>query len=507
MKSSHTLFAAALALFLSFSLTAQDRPSGARECGTQGKHPDLIRYQAGEIQPVGKSLETIYVPARMVLVGDNDGNGYLDPLQLLRSFELLNSDFADINIQLYLDEIDYLNRSNYYEHSSATTGQQMMIQNNKRDVVNSYIVEDPAGNCGYYFPGLADGIALGKNCMGSGDRTWSHELGHLLTLPHTFYGWESQETISSIDLNEPAPETVFYRGRNVPTELVDGSNCLEAADGFCDTKPDFLMQRWQCNGNVEYRDSLLDADSTRFAVSARNIMSYALDGCVEGFTPEQQMAMTTNLAVRGIGTTLAEEPAPADEELLALMLPEHNATLEVSDYVELVWNSVPRADYYVVQLNSSSNFNGTVLQSFFTTDTTAVITEGLTERVRYYWRVRPINRFNIDSDFGDDVFRFRNGDRLTSTIDAALDAGVRVVPNPVSGGRALSLTGTDLGSNGTLNVELISPAGRVLQQRNLRVNGGAFATQLDTADLPAGVYFVRLRLDDKLVTRRVMVTP
>ena len=127
--------------------------------------------------------------------------------------------------------------------------------------------------------------------------------------------------------------------------------------------------------------------------------------------------------------------------------------------------------------------------------------------MRYYWRVRPINRFNIDSDFGDDVFRFRNGDRLTSTIDAALDAGVRVVPNPVSGGRALSLTGTDLGSNGTLNVELISPAGRVLQQRNLRVNGGAFATQLDTADLPAGVYFVRLRLDDKLVTRRVMVTP
>ncbi|TXF90719.1 T9SS type A sorting domain-containing protein [Neolewinella aurantiaca] len=506
MKSIRFLFAVLLpALFLTSALQAQS--ADGQWCGYTGKSEWLSKYQAGEYSAVNKSDEILYVPARFILLGENDGSGYIDPVKLLRSFELLNSDYEDMNIQFYIKEVDYLNRGNYYDHSTASIGGQMMSLHNNSGVINNYIVGNPAGNCGYYLSS-ADGIALGINCLGASDRTWSHEMGHLFTLPHTFYGWESVGSIDEIELTERAPATVSYRGSNVPVERVDGSNCEDAADGFCDTSPDYLMQRWACNGVQEYQDSLTDPDSIRFAVPATNIMSYALDGCIEGFSEEQKTAMQTNLAARQIADNSGDGRVAADGDEMNLLLPEDNATLEVSDFVELVWNSVPNADYYIVQLNTSTNFNGAVLQSFIVTDTTAIIEDDLSPNTRYYWRVRPFNRYVIDSDFGDQKFRFKNGEFPTATIDAELNAAITVAPNPVSGGQELRIDGQDLGQSGNMTYQLIDAAGRVLVSReNVSVTSAGFNERIETAGMPAGVYFLRIRLNDKLVSRRVVVTP
>jgi len=506
MKPIHTLFAN-LAVLLLLSVTVQAQPAPDQWCGTSGKSEWLTKYQAGEFAPVSKSDDVLYVPTRIILVGDNNGDGYIDPVTLLNSLELLNSDYEDMNIQFYIDEIDYINRNSYFEHSSASTGSQMVNLNNKRNVLNNYIVGNPAGNCGYYLPS-ADGIVLGKNCMGSIDRTWSHEMGHLFTLPHTFYGWESVEEIGNIELTERAPATVRFRGVDVPVERMDGSNCQDAADGFCDTEPDYLMQRWACNNIGEYRDSLTDPDSIRFAVPAVNIMSYANDNCIEGFSEEQKTAMQTNLAARQIADDSGVGRVAADGDAMNLLLPVNNATLEASDFVELVWNSVPNADYYVVQLNTSTNFNGAVLESFITTDTTAIIDDNLNPNTRYYWRVRPFNSYVIDSDFGDQKFRFKNGEFPTATIDAALNAAITVAPNPVSGGQDLRIDGRDLGQSGKMTYELIDAAGRVMLSRaNLDISAAGFNERIETVGMPTGVYFLRIRLNERLVTKRVVVTP
>lgn len=501
-----------LLLAFSLALSAQQRYSGDRECGVTELHPRLLKYRAGEVPRAEKSLTTQWVPARFIILGDNNGAGYVDPLKLLRSFDLVNQDFAPMNVQFYVHSIDYINRSSWYEHPEFETGREMMRINNVRGVVNNYIVEDPAGNCGYYSSSV-DGMAMGKNCLGANDRTWSHELGHFFTLPHTFFGWESVGDIDDIEMDKPAPETLRYRGRDVPTELVDGSNCEDAADGFCDTAPDFLMNRWPCNFSGEYADSLLDADSVRFAVPAANIMSYALDNCVENFTEEQQAAMLADLNNPRLSRALrpnssGQGAVAANGAELKLMLPENNSVLEVSDRAELVWSPVENADFYILQVNSSLNFNGEVFYTIITSDTTHVIEDRLQPRRRYFWRVRPFNRYQFDSDFGEQTFRFQNGEFATATIDAALNAAISVLPNPVSAGREILMAGKDLGQSGAMNYQLINASGQVLLSREaIPVSGAGFTTRIATDNLAAGVYFLRLQLNGKLVTKRIMVTP
>jgi hypothetical protein len=508
MKSLRFLFSLIIIIpALLFSVALQAQVSTEKLCGYSGKSEWLTKYQAGEFAPVDKSEDILYVAARFIIVGENDGSGYIDPVRLLRSFEQLNSDYEDMNIQFYIKEVDYLNRSDYYDHANYSTGSQMMSLNNNQNVINNYIVGNSAGRCGYYVPNL-DALTLAISCTSSSDsRIWSHEMGHLFTLPHTFYGWESVEEIDNIELTERAPATVNYFGVDVPVERVDGSNCEDAADGFCDTAPDYLMESWACNNVQEYRDSLTDPDSTRFAVPAINVMSYSNNGCQEGYSEEQKMAIQTNLAARQIADNSGVDRIAADGDDMNLLLPVNNATLEVSDAVELVWNAVPNADYYIVQLNTSTNFNGAVLQSFIVSDTTALIEDDLNPNTRYYWRVRPFNRYVFDSDFGDQKFRFKNGEFPTATIDATLNAAISIAPNPVSGGQELRIDGHDLGQSGNMTYELIDAAGRVLLSReNLNVTTAGFSERIKTAGIPSGIYFLRIRLNEKLVTRRIVVT-
>lgn len=488
-------------LLLVSSLAAQ------RECATTEYSDWLDKYQAGAIAPVPKSAMTQYVPLRLVFVGRDNGAGYVDPVQVMDGLSLMNEDFADLNIQFFINgNIEYLNSSIYYEHDNAT-GRDMMRTFNERFVVNNYFVGSPAGACGYY-TAAADGIAMDRDCIGGVDRTWSHEMGHFLSLRHTFHGWESVDEISEVRaFEEPAPATIRFNGSTIEVERIDGSNCEDAADGFCDTAPDYLPERWMCNNNGVYPDSLLDPDSVRFAVAGRNIMSYALDACVAEFSTDQKSAMATNLAGR-VGLAQEEVPAfaAARGEDLLLISPENNGTAPFSDEVELVWNSVANADFYIVQINSSSNFNGQVFYTTITTDTSLVVRDAdLRARARYFWRVRPVNRYAVESEFGS-VRRFRNGEFTVATIDPELDAALTVAPNPVRGGQELSLLASGLLS-GQLSYQLIDASGRVLlRQENLSVTG-SFRQSLPTANLSPGIYFLRLTLNDRLVTRRVTVTP
>lgn len=494
-------------LLLNLSLYAQTDGEPV-SCATVGRSPWLDAYQSGKIAPAPKSLEAQYVPIHLTLLGDDEGKGYADPLTVLKSFEFLNEDFRKIDVHFYIDDdIDYLNNSAYYEHEFSV-GTDLMRRNNRSNVVNNYIVGRAAGACGYYNGGT-DGIVLDLDCVNGIDRTWSHEVGHFFGLPHTFYGWESKDKIEDVDaFDRPAPETLNLNGRVVEVERVDGSNCEDAADGFCDTPPDYLPERWRCDAQGFYPDSLLDPDSTRFAVSANNIMSYAFDGCVETFSPQQVTAMNTNLSGRaGLINRSVPEFQAARAEDVELISPAQNEIVEYSNVVELNWNRVPNADLYLVQLNLSVNFIGAVTTSFFTSDTSAVIRDILEPNLSYYWRVRPINRYDVSGDFSA-YNRFRNGSKeaATGTVDAGLDAAVSVSPNPVSAGGTLSLRGTDLGS-GSLSLQLYDAAGRRVKHTDRIAVTGKWSEELDIAGLSAGIYTLRISLDGRSVSRRIVVTP
>ena len=493
--------------FLCAALSAQ---SGREEgCGTVGRSSFIDAYQSGKIAPVPKSKGTRFVPIHLTLLGDDDGKGYADPLTVLQSLQLLNEDFNKLDLHFYIDaDIDYLNSSAYYDHEFS--GGRDLIRNYNRDfVVNNYVVGGAAGACGYY-SGSADGIVLDLDCINGTDRTWSHEVGHFFGLPHTFYGWESVETIEQVGaFDRPAPSTLTFNGRTVQVEKVDGSNCSTAADGFCDTPPDYLPERWRCNQQGIYPDSLLDPDSTRFAVSAENIMSYAFDGCVERFSPEQITAMNTNLSGR-IGLSRDEVPAYAAAKAsdVRLLSPAPDETVEYSNEVTLRWNRVPNADLYLVQLNLSLNFLGSVTTSFFTSDTAAVIRDILEPNFRYYWRVRPINRYDVSGDFSN-YARFRNGateNTTSATVDAALNAAVNLGPNPVAAGTDLRLRGTGTGS-GDLALQLYDASGRAVRHYPSQRVTGEWTALLPTDGLVPGFYTLRVGLNGRMISRRLVVTP
>lgn len=495
-----------LLCWIAASLTATAQ-APVRGCATPAfKSERLLKYQQGLIPRVEKSANIQYVPMQFFFVGNDDGSSSPNPLEVFDALELLNFDFTEMNIQFFIKDIAFINNTSYNDHNFAR-GAEMMLENNVRDAVNVYFVENPAGACGYYSP-RRDAVAMGIACIGPGDRTFSHELGHYLSLPHTFFGWECVENIDSIP--DPAPEELSFPdfpdcdGQAV--ERLDSTNCTTAGDGFCDTPPDYLMERWRCDAGGIFPDSLTDPSGRRFIVTGENIMSYANDACVNTFSEEQKGAMLTELDSR-LGLVDNSNPSlvPANADDLVQIAPENNEQLPVSDFVELAWNNVPNADYYVVQVHTSSNLNGAVLITEITRDTTLVI-ETLQARRRYWWRVRPVNSYETRSEFGT-TRRFRNGEFTTSTIDQALDAAITIAPNPLSGGRPLRISGRELGKGGQLDIALMNAAGQIVAIRQQSAPAAGFNEHLSTEGLPAGIYFLRLRLDERLVTRRIVLTP
>ena len=489
-------------------------------CGTTGTDPWLIKYKNGAIPVVAKSREIQYIPLNVYFLGDDDDSNYPEPGRFFNSLTLLNRDFADQNIQFFIfDKINYVSNSDYNTFDRNSTdpfsgrhpGQDMLRELNVDNLLNTYVVADPSGLCGYNDRQF-DAIVLGRDCLLAGDHTWAHEVGHLFSLNHTFYGWENIK-FDEFDFDQPAPRA--NNGPNTPfftVELADSSNCDVAADLFCDTPADYLGERWSCAADRTFQDTLTDPNGIRFVVPATNIMSYANDNCVSEFSAEQQAAMLSNVADRQRTGEFIHEKTPPEAlptaEDLTLLAPENNEGVPFNDVVDFTWSSVPNADFYVFELNRTRNFNGGVQYRRIYRDTAITLTSAnttLDRSSRYYWRVRPVNAFDPTGDFGE-IYQFRPGS-TTATIDAALDAAVTIAPNPVRPGDVLNVRAVGFGAGGRLDYDFTDASGRVLfTKTGGYVPGDTFTESIDATGLPAGIYFLRLRIDDRFTTRRIIVT-
>ncbi|MEL6356730.1 MAG: zinc-dependent metalloprotease, partial [Bacteroidota bacterium] len=476
-------------------------------CGVTERSPWIDAYQRGEIA-IPRSLEEMVLPLRIHIVGNNDGDGYASWSQLIAALNLMNEDFAGSGLSFCIDgPIDYINNSSYYNHN-GTGGGLMMALNNDPDVINCYFVGDPNGACGYYSPSR-DAMAMANNCLGGDDHTWSHEMGHFLSLPHTFSGWEgelNENGFADLPTDEPAPFSV--NGRQV--ELADSSNCAVAGDGFCDTPADYISERWGCNFAGEYPDSLMDPDSNKFIVFGYPIMGYAFDNCVESFSGEQSTAMVVNAMGRGVtyDGPISEEPANADE--IDLLSPENGDLQPIDEFsVQLTWSPATNADFYIVQINRTPIFGLSLHEEFVVYDTTATLspaTNDIEMGIRYYWRIRPVNNCSVVSGVSG-VRNFRVTDIASPVIDSELDAALSIFPNPVVGDQSLRVVGNNLPENTPVQLELLSITGqRLVAANSIQLAAGNLNYELPIGNLPSGIYFLRMRQAERLVTRRVVVT-
>ena len=402
--------------FLSTNLFAQSK-ADLNPCGTPAhKSSWLQAYQENLESYFRGNGVTMYVPLTIHSVGNDAGSGHMRLLYILRALCTLNTDFAPSNIQFYIEgEILMHNNSYWYAHD-WDGGTEMMNEARVDNTINCYIVNDPAGNCGYAW---WNSVALAKSCITNGDHTWAHEIGHHMSLPHTFFGWEGFD----LDYGQNAPAEV-----GTPVEKVDGSNCAFAADGFCDTPPDYLNYRWGCDGNNFSLTDQHDPDGVAFNSDGTYFMSYSSDECASRFSPEQMGAMLAYLYDEEPELLENQNPLSIIEEPSVIIYPEEEDL--VSPYqLTFSWEEIAGAEAYYLQVSKFIDFGNTVYNGLVSTNS---ITLDLQGDKQYYWRLKAYNSYSFCSP-ETAISTFFTLDEQTNTTEL-FETDINVFPNLVAKG-------------------------------------------------------------------------
>lgn len=476
------------ALFL-HQIKAQDKNDLA-PCGTRdGKVAWLQSYQKN-LEGYPKSDDTLYVPVTIHLVGTNDGNGYFTPNSVLDAFCTLNNDFAPSGIQFYIEgDFNYIANTTYHDHTFQQ-GAQMMQQYKVPNTINCYIVGSPAGNCGYSSYNL--GIALSKGCTGPNDHTWAHEIGHFLSLPHPFWGWEGY----THDYAEPAPVQID----NAIVERVDSLNCGIAGDGFCDTRPDYLNYRWTCNGQGESNELQHDPDSVAFRSDGTLFMSYSNDQCMYRFSEEQTAAMRANLLTEKASYLYNQTPEGIVDQAPVQIAP---APEEVTTYYQSVlfeWEPAPNASHYLLEISPFPTFP--FVQFRYIVEGTSHVSTDLSMNKKYYWRLRPYNSRSTCHPYTA-VASFETG-TLSTVQPVGGIAVLSVDPNPVRPAAQLRIS-VAVTKPLQLGGQLTSTTGQVMQSFEWEVSQNTESMMLETGNLRPGVYLLQLRSGQGVATRKIVV--
>jgi hypothetical protein len=502
-------FTLLLALSASFSSAkAQDPESAPLEwCGTRGITPWLEWYRQNRFalaeERGGEDTAWLYVPTTMFITGKDNGSGYYPLEQALLSMCQMNRHFEQARIRFYLvpnDPVRYLNKTSWHEHD-WDGGYELIETNRIPGRFNIFIVGDPAGNCGYSW---LDAVVNGKNCSGLGNRTWAHEAGHHLSLPHPFFGWEGFQW----NYANPAPLTIGNGPWGAQVEKMDGSNCYDSGDYFCDTRPDYLNFRWSCDNNSESYVLQHDPNGVPFKSDGKLIMGYSSDQCGALFTPEQIEAMRTNLRTEHAAYLQVTEPGAGVDPntVVQLSSPIDSQTVQYNN-LTLHWEPVPNAKFYAVDISlyNNANFLPRLFHQTVVNATSVTVTKGIPNNRVLFWRVRAYNEWDMCPPTATEQIGVFTTKNFSSTNDLESSLLIELSPNPVMQGQAakLLLTADD---NMDAVLTLTDASGRQCYRRSVRLSFGENLLDVPTNDFHSGIYVVTLQNEKGVIIRRLAVT-
>lgn len=339
----------------------------------------------------------VYLPVQFHLVANDEGQGRYKNHRVIRLLCDLNAanTASNTGMQFYMynDEIKYIDNSDYFIHD-WDHGWEMMSEHYVYGAINIFIVLDPADVCGYFWGG-PDCVAVANGCAAPGASTIVHELGHYFSLPHTFSGFENGDNNPSSNIENYAREGV-------------DKNCQFAGDGFCDTYPDYIAERWGCEGTF-----LQDPKGIDFEVDGSLFMSYADDYCQTRFSQEQIDAMHANLV------QYRQDLLEDDDELVLgdltatnILYPAHQDSDVANNDVVFQWEAVENAEFYSVNI---SNFILGIEYDLFVSGNTFTL-ESLPPGTSFLWEVRPYNDGNFCAPVTDtQIFTTAENETLSPT--------------------------------------------------------------------------------------------
>jgi hypothetical protein len=468
-------------------------------CGTNGYSPWLTWYQDhkasfADVRDVDTSW--YYIPVTIHIVGNDQGTNYYPESEALRIICELNEQYTQVRFRFYLfpgQPFVYHNNTSWFIHD--WDGGAEMINSTKIDGrLNAYIVQDPAGNCGYSW---IDAIVMGSGCSAAGNSTWAHEAGHHFSLPHPFFGWEGHNW----DFSTPAPPA----WDNYPIEKVDGSNCHTSGDRFCDTKPDYLNYRWNCTPEKESSVIQKDPNGASFRSDATIIMGYSYDACSSRFTPEQIDAMRTNVTTEHQSYLQVAEPgAQIDDNFNLQYVSPVDSSIEQYNNVVLQWEPVPNAAFYHVEISTTPYFSLIFHSSVVYQNTTLTVNKNIPNNKTMFWRVRAYNSWDLCKPAGivePAVFKTRN---LSATNELERVADISLNPNPVVGGLPAILQVNSSESIDIL-ITLHDASGRLFFQKQMEMYSGDNSYEIPTNNIEAGLYFVTIQTKKGTLVKRLAV--
>ena len=474
-------------------------------CGTKPFKTDFtIAYEKSPAEFKFFEDTVIYVPLTIHMVGTDDSSGFYQELFLYETLCQVNEDYAASNIYFYiLGDIRYLANSDYYQHDDVLQGADMMFANNVEKTVNCYIVNDPAGNCGYNLPYA--GIAMNTSCMGYGDHTFSHELGHALTVQHPFLGWEGNNYQSG----SPAQDTLIYDYTyfrdtlirdtvlldTTISELVERSNCLEAADRHCDTSPDFISRRWSCDENGQSPNVMYDSNNEPFYADGSLIMSYANDACQSRFTQGQTEQMRANLIYDKADYLVPKDDPQRIEDPAVVLTPSEGEEVPVNEVV-LSWRAVEGAERYAVVLGLGP-FQSSA-QFYYVRDTFLIPEDyNFFSNAPYSFRVVPLTK---DYFCAPETKRQFNTVDATATEELLMEENIRMWPRVLQRGMPLTIQNS---GRRAWHISIFNSNGIYVSADNIEAGETIRSSAL--LDMSPGVYFVNLSNELRNMSTKLIV--
>jgi hypothetical protein len=444
-------------LVLTFSLLAQAQVN-KDWCKTIATPEFLSEYRAKDrshqLQLLDQRAGIQYFGIVYHIIAKNDGSGTTGLKPVFETQCEMNEDYNKFGIGFYIVYIDTIKSTTLWEYQNQNLGYQAFSQYNVSNVCNVYVNGNLPGLCGFAtFPNTAPkggGIFMNTDCIGAGTTTLQHEMGHYLGLLHTFQDGD---------------------------ELVNGSNCASAGDGFCDTPADIIDYRAPC----PYTGNAVDANGDFYntVTDETLFMSYFNDACTDKFSLEQQAEMIDVLNNKRGNLLNQVQPDLTPVDTAIFISPINGDTTLASNSITFTWHKVPRAEFYFFRLQS--NTSNQVYADTLIQDTTFTIANMVANRA-FKYRVRGVSFGNACSE--NTVYNVVK----TATIKAAA-----TVVSPSCQGEA--------------NGEIVLTLSNGVAPYNVEWSDGNTLTTL--SNLAAGTYSVTItdNVGEILVTSYVVASP